>query len=340
MEDPKNKFDDYIVIGQLRDKLEIQASPRFQKYLDNLSLVFQYLLENPNHNIFNDLTQKTSPIELRSPPPTNGFQPPMNEPTQMFTIDLQNKFSMNEQYKMYFNLLQQIVCKEIAKLWIKVIEPKKQTKFPYKGGNSTKPSWWPDEVPHREPDHLNKSDRITLLITICHLDVTYLQDLYKSTQSVDFTPEKRELYNELFYLLYKEFDFQRLKTDSKVMVSLFSRKQKRLNKSRCAKGQPRRRSISKLPPKKTPDENLQMAKLLYEHLNLTANPDNPSSINDIDITNEYLVSSAPSHSNVNFNNSFALGLNESNDLPDQMDHYSIYNKSPILPIDKQPNISL
>jgi hypothetical protein len=55
-----------------------------------------------------------------------------------------------------FRQLQQLCCKIVAKAWIKVIEPKKQTRYPYNRGEESKPEWWPDGVRHKEPDHLMK----------------------------------------------------------------------------------------------------------------------------------------------------------------------------------------
>ncbi|ORY87894.1 hypothetical protein BCR37DRAFT_390402 [Protomyces lactucae-debilis] len=65
-----------------------------------------------------------------------------------------------------FRQLQQLVCKIVAKSWIKVLEPKKQTRFPYNKGDEAKPAWWPSNVRHKEPDHLMKPERISLLMTM------------------------------------------------------------------------------------------------------------------------------------------------------------------------------
>lgn len=59
-------------------------------------------------------------------------------------------------YLTRFRQMQQLMCKLIAKNWIKVIEPKKQTNYPYNRGDTSKPSWWPKDVRHKEPDHLMK----------------------------------------------------------------------------------------------------------------------------------------------------------------------------------------
>lgn len=55
-----------------------------------------------------------------------------------------------------FEELQQAGCKRVAKAWIKSLEPKKQTRFPYQLGDKSKPAWWPADIRHREPDHLLK----------------------------------------------------------------------------------------------------------------------------------------------------------------------------------------
>ncbi|KAK7684810.1 hypothetical protein QCA50_012053 [Cerrena zonata] len=65
-----------------------------------------------------------------------------------------------------FTSLSQTNCKSIAKEWIKAVEPKKQASYPYKLGNSSKPVWWPRDVEHVEPDHLNKENRTALLILL------------------------------------------------------------------------------------------------------------------------------------------------------------------------------
>ena len=74
-------------------------------------------------------------------------------------------------YRSRLQQLQQLGCKMIAKAWIKTIEPRKQTKHPYRGGPERAPSWWPATTQHKEPDHLLKqgesdSDRHTLSLPI------------------------------------------------------------------------------------------------------------------------------------------------------------------------------
>ncbi|ROT40354.1 hypothetical protein SODALDRAFT_94609 [Sodiomyces alkalinus F11] len=77
-------------------------------------------------------------------------------------------------YDQRFRNCQQTACKLIAKAWVKVVEPKKQTNHPYTGQDEKAPEWWPkpwgptkdEKVRHKEPDHLYKKERVHLL---CHI---------------------------------------------------------------------------------------------------------------------------------------------------------------------------
>jgi hypothetical protein len=76
---------------------------------------------------------------------------------------------VSKQYLRCFKGLQQNACKVILKVFVKAIEPKKQTNHPYSGGSARPPFWWPPRPPggehgaakqgfvrHKEPDHLLK----------------------------------------------------------------------------------------------------------------------------------------------------------------------------------------
>ncbi|KAG8863320.1 hypothetical protein FRB96_008811 [Tulasnella sp. 330] len=73
---------------------------------------------------------------------------------------------LDEWFCNQFHRLQQTTTKLVAKCWIKVIEPKKQNKFPYQKGDASKPDWWPQTLRHKEPDHLLKAERNSLLLAI------------------------------------------------------------------------------------------------------------------------------------------------------------------------------
>ncbi|ROW13061.1 hypothetical protein VPNG_05981 [Cytospora leucostoma] len=70
-----------------------------------------------------------------------------------------------------FKNIQQTACKLIAKAWVKLIAPKKQSNHPYTGADAKAPDWWPkpwgasrdERVRHKEPDHLYKPERVHLL---------------------------------------------------------------------------------------------------------------------------------------------------------------------------------
>lgn len=76
-------------------------------------------------------------------------------------LDVGKVNDASKYYEYAFASLQRVNCGNLAKAIIKRIEPKKQVRHPYNGGKSgnseeTKPNWWPEGVPHREPDHLRK----------------------------------------------------------------------------------------------------------------------------------------------------------------------------------------
>lgn len=110
-------------------------------------------------------------------------------------------------YTCIFNALSQVVCKGLAKEWVKVICPRKQALYPYK--LSKKPSWWPRDVPHIEPDHLDKENRVKLLVAILRNDDINLIDLKRSINNSSFGAKFNAKQNnghvhrliyELFYL--------------------------------------------------------------------------------------------------------------------------------------------
>ncbi|KAJ1573073.1 hypothetical protein NDA12_004684 [Ustilago hordei] len=86
--------------------------------------------------------------------------------TPLYEISLKTFSARTAFLELRFGQLQQGVCKTVAKAWIKIIEPKKQTRCPYNKGEAGKPHWWPACVRHKEPDHLIKAERHALLLTI------------------------------------------------------------------------------------------------------------------------------------------------------------------------------
>lgn len=84
----------------------------------------------------------------------------------VITLKIGDRAKVESFYFAAFRAFQQLNCRQVAKAFIKSIEPRKQVKHPYNGGKGpegekgdpekTKPDWWPAEVNHQEPDHLRK----------------------------------------------------------------------------------------------------------------------------------------------------------------------------------------
>lgn len=75
-------------------------------------------------------------------------------------------------YVRIFFAIAQSTCKIVAKAWVKLFEPKKQSVHPYQGGDSKAPGWWPvnhsygpkkgDKIRHKEPDHQVRGGKCAL----------------------------------------------------------------------------------------------------------------------------------------------------------------------------------
>lgn len=95
---------------------------------------------------------------------------PQYPTTNMVGLEIGDSEKVFEYYENALKHFQQLNCRQIAKAFIKFIEPRKQVKHPYNGGKpragaangekgdpeKTKPEWWPAGVVHKEPDHLRK----------------------------------------------------------------------------------------------------------------------------------------------------------------------------------------
>jgi hypothetical protein len=99
-------------------------------------------------------------------------------------VRLENAASRTAFLELRFSQLQQGMCKTVAKAWIKIIEPKKQTRCPYNKGEEGKPAWWPEGVRHKEPDHLMKPERHLLLLTILRSERIQVARLQLATAEV------------------------------------------------------------------------------------------------------------------------------------------------------------
>lgn len=173
---------------------------------------------------------------------------------QKTTISVQDKEFLRRYYEKVFINLQQTNCRVIAKAYVKLVEPRKQVKYPYNGRkivdgktqqlhpDETKPPWWPSGVSHREPDHLPKAgetasplhvlistdrreERIRLLVHIlCELRTSHgitTQRLKEADQPIrrQITPvERLQILDEVYLVREEEEKF--LKGESGMVIIL------------------------------------------------------------------------------------------------------------------------
>ncbi|KAK6353526.1 hypothetical protein TWF696_005489 [Orbilia brochopaga] len=129
-----------------------------------------------------------------------------------------------------FVQIQQLDCRALAKSWIKAVEPRKQSHSPYNKGDATRPYWWPLHVPHREPDHLLRSHRVEVLVSILRntgIDMAELRSATNGSRGV--RPRQKELLSEVCDVVGLERRFMKgqLDQDHIVYVVPFTKLTKR-----------------------------------------------------------------------------------------------------------------
>ncbi|KAK2738584.1 hypothetical protein FQN55_000461 [Onygenales sp. PD_40] len=154
-------------------------------------------------------------------------------------------------YEDALKAFQQLNCRQIAKAYIKAIEPRKQANFPYNGGKvapgeqrdpeKTRPPWWPIDVIHREPDHLRKTDRIKLLIHILRnlgekgVTVGLLREAGEEVQQRQVQPpEKSAVLEEIYRVREWEERYERGQIDATTLVYVTIRKDTKHHETRAS----------------------------------------------------------------------------------------------------------
>ncbi|EEQ29520.1 conserved hypothetical protein [Microsporum canis CBS 113480] len=149
----------------------------------------------------------------------------LDERVDMVPLRIGNEEEVEAYYDFAFRAFNQINCRQIAKAYIKVIEPCKKVKYPYNGrrGQSneerdpekTKPDWWPMGVVHREPDHLKKPDRIRLLVHIFrklgkthNITVDMLEEAGSAVQSQIKPRDRLSILDEIYKVRRAEECFE------------------------------------------------------------------------------------------------------------------------------------
>ncbi|PGH07413.1 hypothetical protein AJ80_07998 [Polytolypa hystricis UAMH7299] len=154
-------------------------------------------------------------------------------------FEIGDREMLDAYYEKAFKAFQQLNCRQLAKAYIKMIEPRKQVRHPYNGGRGThgergdpektKPKWWPIGVPHREPDHLQKDPRIKLLTHILrNLGKTHevtadkLEQAGKSIYHLIIPKERLLVLEEIYRVRRVEESFERGGIDPTTTVYVFN----------------------------------------------------------------------------------------------------------------------
>ena len=192
----------------------LSASSEIQSALANLI--------NPNKIVTSSPKNASSEVNTSLSSSSSYKLLSKSRPYKIIMIDPHNKVEVKNYLYNCFEEFQQIPCKLLSKAWIKVIEPKKQSKYPYKQGESSKPYWWPPNCIHREPDHLKKDERISLLINILRIfkqresELVYTASLIKglgpSNKKItrsdnDFSQRRMDILEDMFKVVNAQHEF-------------------------------------------------------------------------------------------------------------------------------------
>ncbi|KAK7206057.1 hypothetical protein BZA70DRAFT_275596 [Myxozyma melibiosi] len=152
---------------------------------------------------------------------------------EYYPLAISDSAAVTEFLEAKFRELQQLVCKIVAKAWIKVIEPKKQTNHPYNKGEGYKPDWWPSQARHKEPDHLMKPERLLLLISMLRSRKADLRQLRSATleYSLNIPKNKMEVLEEIYYVADMEERYQRNPSRSDEALIIWTIAPEKLTKS-------------------------------------------------------------------------------------------------------------
>ncbi|KFY28420.1 hypothetical protein V493_02936 [Pseudogymnoascus sp. VKM F-4281 (FW-2241)] len=137
------------------------------------------------------------------------------------TIIIGDDEARDKFYRQCLTDIQTNGCKLIGKAWVKLLEPKKQSTYPYTKGAPTRPPWWPavtgsNNIRHKEPDHLHMGAQQR------KIDVAKLDEVTRKAMATWFenpkNAEKRSFLTQLFCVLYKEERYRRGELDGSTTV--------------------------------------------------------------------------------------------------------------------------
>lgn len=163
---------------------------------------------------FDSESEDERPVVKQRKRPRN--EPPMLPAIERKTqsLEIGNSEEVEKFYYVRFKDMQQNACKIIGKAFVKLLEPKKQTHYPYTRGAEKAPPWWPksgkNSVRHKEPDHLLKGgtspfrcpslhrcadiplERIQLLVHIVRMVVAPAGERFETVNKGGLTVKKLE----------------------------------------------------------------------------------------------------------------------------------------------------
>ncbi|GIJ92734.1 hypothetical protein Asppvi_002012 [Aspergillus pseudoviridinutans] len=188
-------------------------------------------------------------------PPSVQFSVPVEvtpscASVDMVGLEIGDTPKVLDYYERSLKHFQQLNCRQLAKAFIKFIEPGKQVKHPYNGGKTpagaspgkkgdpekTKPEWWPADVVHKEPDHLRKDQRLSLLIHIIRnlgrsgITTDQLQEIAHECKRQLRGPHRLQILDEVFGVRRIEERYERGEVDANTIVYVVNRESKQKGK--------------------------------------------------------------------------------------------------------------
>ncbi|KAL5351962.1 hypothetical protein ACLOAV_003825 [Pseudogymnoascus australis] len=233
-------------------KRELEAEADLQRHMGkNMRHSNQYCKRTPprSHSAYDDDCSTDSSL---SPGSRRRLRTAVTRPRERAvptlptrTITIGDNAACDDVYRQCLKDIQQNGCKILGKAWVKLLEPKKQSTYPYTKGAQKRPPWWPastgpNHIRHKEPDHLHKRERIILLMHILglvvsqdrngpafqrNIDVAKLEEVSYEAMAAWFTDrekpknaQKKRFLKQLFRVLYKEERYRRGELDASSTV--------------------------------------------------------------------------------------------------------------------------
>lgn len=147
-----------------KHKFDDQSDIRNTRYLNHMNSSYRKRTPPRSHSAYDDESSDSSLSpgsrkRLRRSGPRSRERAVPTLPAR--TIAIGDDSARDEVYRQCLKDMQQNGCKVIGKAWVKLLEPKKQSNYPYTKGASKRPPWWPavtgpNKIRHAEPDHLHK----------------------------------------------------------------------------------------------------------------------------------------------------------------------------------------